>query len=78
MTIFCVGIAVLDRVYSLPRLPEGGGKHLAAGYRETGGGMAATAALAIARLGGAASWCGPLGDDPPGRLLLETLAAGGV
>lgn len=78
MTVFCVGIVVLDRVYALAQLPEGGGKHLALGYRETGGGMAATAALAVARLGGQASWCGPLGDDAAGRFLIDELAQGGV
>ncbi|MBV8912114.1 MAG: ribokinase [Acetobacteraceae bacterium] len=78
MKVFCVGIVVLDRVYHLAQLPSGGGKHLAQAYRETGGGMAATAALAVARLGGTASWCGPIGDDATGRQLRAELAAGGV
>ena len=78
MTVFCVGIAVLDRVYAVSELPCGPGKQLARGYRETGGGMAATAALAVALLGGQASWCGPLGEDAAGRFLLDSLAQGGV
>ncbi len=76
--VFCVGIAVLDRVYEVAVLPSGGGKHLARHYRETGGGMAATAALAVARLGGRAAWCGPLGGDAVGQGLLQALARGGV
>ncbi len=76
--VCCVGIAVLDRVYEIAALPSGGGKHVARGYRETGGGMAATAALAVARLGGRGIWCGPLGDDVVGRDLRQRLDRGGV
>src|SRR5438874_1726722 len=48
--VLCVGIAVLDQVWELPALPPGPGKFLSHGFRETGGGMAATAAVAIADL----------------------------
>ena len=41
--IACVGITVQDRIYSLPTLPEGGGKYQANHYLEIGGGPAATA-----------------------------------
>ena len=44
--IACVGITVQDRIYSLPTLPEGGGKYQANHYLEIGGGPAATAAVA--------------------------------
>ncbi|MEN1263338.1 hypothetical protein AAIG90_37305, partial [Pseudomonas aeruginosa] len=49
--IACVGITVQDRIYSLTTLPEGGGKYQANHYLEIGGGPAATAAVAIAKLG---------------------------
>lgn len=42
--IACVGIAVLDRLYYVDKLPTGGGKYVAHDYREIGGGPAATAA----------------------------------
>ena len=49
--IACVGITVQDRIYSLLTLPDGGGKYQANHYLEIGGGPAATAAVAIAKLG---------------------------
>ena len=71
-------MAVLDQVWDLPALPAGPGKILAHGFRETGGGMAATAAVAIATLGAQAAWYGRLGDDGPGATLLALLARHGV
>ena len=44
--VVCVGIAVIDRVFELPALPPGPGKFTAHGYRDSGGGMAATASSA--------------------------------
>jgi sulfofructose kinase len=71
--VLCVGIAVLDQVWELPALPPGPGKFLSHGFRETGGGMAATASVAVAALGGAAAWHGRLGADGPGGTLLALL-----
>ena len=76
--VACAGVAVLDRVYLFDALPLVPGKHIATGYRENGGGMAANAAVAIAALGGAAAWCGRLGDDATGRTLLAMLRRCGV
>ncbi len=76
--VLCVGIAVLDQVWELPALPPGPGKFLSHGFRETGGGMAATAAVAVAALGGAALWHGRLGADGPGGTLLALLQRHGV
>ncbi|MCZ8150332.1 MAG: PfkB family carbohydrate kinase [Roseomonas sp.] len=76
--VACAGVAVLDRVYLFDTLPLTPGKHIATGYRENGGGMAANAAVAIAALGGAAAWCGRLGDDATGRTLLAMLRRCGV
>ncbi len=74
----CAGIVVLDRVYEFDRLPLTPGKHIAKGYRENGGGMAATAAVAIAALGGDAPWHGRVGDDATGATLLGMLRRLGV
>jgi sulfofructose kinase len=71
-------MAALDRAYELQALPAVPGKFIARGYREVGGGMAATAAVAVARLGGAAMWCGRLGDDAAGATIITKLAALGV
>ena len=76
--VACVGIAVLDRVYLFDTLPLLPGKHIARGYRENGGGMAANAAVSIVALGGAAEWCGRRGDDAPGATLLRMLRRHGV
>ena len=70
------GMGALDRAFVLPALPAAAGKYIASAYRERGGGMAANASVAIAALGGHASWCGRLGDDPSGltvRGMLERL-----
>lgn len=76
--VACVGSAVLDRVYRVAALPGQNGKRLASGRREGGGGIAATAAMAVAALGGRAAWLGPLGDDAEGERLLGWLVAAGV
>lgn len=57
--IACVGITVQDRIYSLLTLPDGGGKYQANHYLEIGGGPAATAAVAIAKLGVEVDFIGP-------------------
>lgn len=77
-TISCVGIAVLDYLFSMDELPRGGGKHYATDYREVGGGVAANAAAAIAKLGGTARYVGRVGDDPVGARILTDLADLGV
>jgi sulfofructose kinase len=76
--VVCAGIGVLDQVWELPALPEAPGKYIAGGLRVTGGGMAATAAVAVASLGGAAAWCGRVGGDETGRALLAALRGTGV
>ncbi|WP_372623770.1 PfkB family carbohydrate kinase [Falsiroseomonas sp.] len=76
--IVCSGMAALDRAYELTALPDQPGKFIARGFREVGGGMAATAAVAVAHLGGSAAWCGRLGRDAVGATLMAKLAAHGV
>ncbi|MBC3381957.1 sugar kinase [Serratia fonticola] len=76
--IACVGIAVQDRLYYVEKLPEGGGKYVATDYREIGGGPAATAAVAAARLGAEVDFIGRVGDDATGHTLLAELGSYGV
>lgn len=77
-TVACVGIAVRDLIFSVESLPSGPGKVHAIHRQEVGGGPAANAAAAIARLGGSARFIGPLGDDSLGRELTDELAVLGV
>ena len=73
-TVVCVGITVRDIIFSVESLPSGPGKTHATERREVGGGPAANAAVAVSRLGGAARFVGPLGDDPLGEELIEELS----
>jgi sulfofructose kinase len=76
--IVCVGNGVLDQVYEVEALPRASVKTTTLSFRESGGGPAATAALAIARLGGRASWWGRVGDDSAGAALRTALMRHGV
>jgi sulfofructose kinase len=76
--VFCVGHAVQDFVFAVPRLPDGGRKYLAEGFRSVGGGPAATAAVTIAKLGGEASLAARVGDDTIAHAILTELSGYGV
>lgn len=76
--IVCVGHAALDRVYAVDAWPAGSGKIPVQRFEESGGGMAANAAAAIARLGGEAVFWGPTGQDTVASIIREQLAADGV
>lgn len=78
--ILCAGIAVQDIVMRVPQFPAPGAKVQAFDFIVTGGGCAANAALAAARLGARASFAGPLGgpDDPVSERILADLSGEGV
>jgi sulfofructose kinase len=76
--IICVGHAALDRVFAVEAWPADSGKIPAHRFEESGGGMAANAAAAIARLGGEAVFWGPTGDDAVADVIRAQLAADGV
>ncbi|MGA4622763.1 sugar kinase [Citrobacter meridianamericanus] len=76
--IACVGIAVMDRIYYVEGLPTEGGKYVAKRYTEVGGGPAATAAVAAAKLGAQVDFIGRVGDDDTGNSLLAELDSLGV
>ncbi|OBW95489.1 sugar kinase [Gallibacterium salpingitidis] len=71
--IACIGIAVQDRIYYVDHLPSASGKFVAHSYQEVGGGPAATAAVAIAKLGNEVDFIGRLGDDTIGKSIISEL-----
>ncbi|MEM7567455.1 MAG: PfkB family carbohydrate kinase [Pseudomonadota bacterium] len=76
--VLCVGVAAQDFVFQVGELPAGGHKVRAHGFASVGGGMAGTAAVAVARLGGEALLCARLGDDPMAALVRAELEGYGV
>jgi sulfofructose kinase len=72
--ILCAGIVVLDELFRVKDFPPPDGKVEASAYVTIGGGNAANAAITIARLGGKASYAGPVGDDAAGDRILANLA----
>ena len=71
--VFCLGLAIQDTILTVASIPTEPVKIYASGRREVGGGPAATASVAIARLGGKASFAGRLGDDRTGAALRREL-----
>lgn len=78
MSILCLGITVLDRVQRVESLPTTGGKFVAKDYFEVGGGPAATAAVAVARMGHDVDFIGRVGSDGIADTMLSELAGYGV
>ncbi len=76
--VICVGVATLDQIFRIDRLPVPPAKIQAQEFIVTGGGMAANAAVTVARLGGRAAWWGRLGDDGVGDQILRLLEIEGV
>jgi sulfofructose kinase len=76
--VICAGLAVLDHVFQLPKIPKIPVKSFACNYLQVGGGNAATAAVALKRAGGKAIFWGRLGDDHNGDLILDELDELGV
>lgn len=76
--VLCAGIATLDQIFQVDPMPSRAEKYRARDLAVTGGGTAANAAVAIARLGGAVSFYGALGDDRIGDEIVAGLAREGV
>jgi sulfofructose kinase len=57
--ILCAGIAVLDEVFRVREFPLPDNKVEASDFITVGGGCAANAAVAIARLGGKVTFAAP-------------------
>ncbi len=75
--IICLGLSALDVVWRVETLFNGrGSEKIRAGHHHTfGGGMAATASVAIARLGAQAAFWGRGGADAAGDEMRRALAA---
>jgi sulfofructose kinase len=80
--ILCAGIAVLDEVFRVREFPVPDAKIEASEFITIGGGCAANAAVAIARLGGRVRFAAPLGGpsdaDAIGNRLLAGLQTEGI
>ncbi|MBA5775923.1 sugar kinase [Stappia sp. F7233] len=76
--VLIAGIAVIDFVLTLDEMPRRAEKYRAREAAIVGGGCAANAAVAVARLGGQALLAARLGDDPIGDLILKDIDAEGV
>lgn len=77
-TVACVGLAVLDFAFGIDVRPDRGRKAFADSLAVVGGGPAATAAAAVARLDARASFIGQVGEDVIGDLIIEDLSRWGV
>jgi len=76
--VLCAGIAVEDFIFKVERFPQPGEKVQASTLIATPGGCAANAAIAVARLGGAARFAGPVGTDDASARFLDGLTRTGV
>ena len=76
--VSCVGVAVLDLIYGVECLPSTDCKMYARSFVESGGGLAANAAAAVACLGGKAVLYSRVGDDAMGASALSGLSEVGV
>jgi sulfofructose kinase len=76
--VICLGHVVADHSFRVDEIPQPPAKAIARSYSLGPGGMAATAAMAVARLGGRAAYWGRVGEDMNGPPLLAALAEEGV
>src|SRR5436305_6790843 len=82
--IVCVGLATRDTIYGVPAFPDPDGRVVATDRVVAGGGPAATAAVAIARLGVEARFVGVVDGElegvdvvrMPGRMVESTILVG--
>ena len=83
--IVCVGLATRDTIYAVPRHPDPDDRVVATERVVAGGGPAATAAVAAARLGAEVRFVGIVEGDLegvevvriPGRMIESTILVGG-
>lgn len=76
--IIVVGHAALDHVFRIEAFPKTATKVRSLEHFEGGGGSAANAAVAAARLGAEAHLWSRVGDDPTGQRIIAGLGAEGV
>ncbi len=78
ITVLLAGVAVTDFVFQVEKMPDQAEKYRALDSAVVGGGCAASAAVAVARLGGKAKLASRLGDDTIGGITRADLEADGV
>ncbi|WEM41178.1 PfkB family carbohydrate kinase [Photobacterium sp. DA100] len=78
MKILCIGNATWDRIFNVDEIPSKATKYFSTTYHEIGGGVAATAAVAIATLGAEVSLLARLGNDNVGDAITKDLKKWGV
>ncbi len=76
--VLAAGAAAVDDLILVDDFPAPDSKLKVQAMQRQGGGLAATAAVAAARLGVAAGFCGRLGDDELSRYTVRELEAEGV
>lgn len=76
--VVCIGVATLDAIVAVDRLPVPDERVPATAGTLAGGGVAATAAVALARLGVPVAFVGRIADDETGRWIRDDLAREGV
>lgn len=76
--VLCAGSVTLDSIAVVERPPGDDERVEASVIVESGGGPAATAAVALARLGARVAFCGTVGRDPEGERSRELLESDGV
>lgn len=78
VSLICLGNSAWDRSYFVDAMPNGEEKIAARGFIEGGGGMAANAACAVARLGGKVQLWSRVGKDSTGKTIRDELKRFGV
>ncbi|SFK10912.1 sugar kinase [Bradyrhizobium sp. Gha] len=77
--VICLGLSALDQVWRVDRPFAGGSEKIRAlEYGTLGGGMAANASVAVARLGASVAFWGRAGNDAAGHEMKSAFAAEGV
>ena len=77
--VICLGLSALDQVWRVDRPFAGGSEKIrAVEYGTLGGGMAANASVAVARLGASVAFWGRAGNDAAGHEMKSAFAAEGV
>ncbi|BBO05350.1 sulfofructose kinase [Bradyrhizobium ottawaense] len=77
--VICLGLSALDQIWRVDRLFAGRSEKIkAAGYGTLGGGMAANAAVTVARLGAAVAFWGRAGNDAAGQEMRSAFGAEGI
>ncbi|MBR0742221.1 sugar kinase [Bradyrhizobium liaoningense] len=77
--VICLGLSALDQVWRVDRPFAGGSEKIkAVEYGTLGGGMAANASVAVAKLGASVAFWGRAGNDAAGHEMRSAFVAEGV